>query len=100
MARRAHYLELGQRVPRWVERGMGARLQRAEQVRHRVQMLLGVASAWGVLPLEFKPTDSVGGLLFQHLGELEQEAEDKGGILSVLAHHFTKTYRVALSYAA
>ena len=99
-ARRAHYLERGQQVPRWVERGMGARLHRAEQMRHRVQMLLGVASAHGVLPLEFKPAGSVGGLLIQHLGELEQEAEDKGGIQVVLANHFAKVYRVALPRAA
>jgi hypothetical protein len=33
-------------VPRWVAHGMGAaRLERAQQVRHRVQMLLGLAVA-------------------------------------------------------
>jgi hypothetical protein len=32
-------------VPRWVERGMGERFSRAEQLEHRVQMLLGVFSA-------------------------------------------------------
>jgi hypothetical protein len=42
-------------VPRWVERGMGERFSRAEQLEHRVQMLLGIFSAKGVLPLEFKP---------------------------------------------
>jgi hypothetical protein len=98
--RRAHYLELGRQVPRWVERGMGARLHRAEQMQHRVQMLLGVASAWGVLPLEFKPAHSVGDLLIQHLGELEQEAEDKGGTLAILSRHFAKIYRAALPIAA
>jgi hypothetical protein len=99
-ARQAHYLELGRTVPRWVERGMGARLHRTEQMRHRVQMLLGVASAWGVLPLEFKPAHSVGDLLVQHLGELEQEAEDKGGIEVLLGAHFAKVYRTPLSSAA
>ena len=99
-ARQAHYLELDRQVPRWVERGMGARLHRAEQMRHRVQMLLGVAGAWGVLPLEFKPADTVGGLLIQHLGDLEQEAEDKGGIHAVLAGHFTKLYRMSMPCAA
>jgi hypothetical protein len=58
-------------VPRWVERGMGERFLRAEQLEHRVQMLLGKFSAKGVLPLEFKPARSVGDLLTQHLGELE-----------------------------
>ena len=42
-------------VPRWVVRGMGERFSRAEQLEHRVQMILGIFSAKGVLPLEFKP---------------------------------------------
>ena len=32
-------------VPRWVEHGMGERFSRAEQLEHRVQMLLGIFSA-------------------------------------------------------
>lgn len=46
------------------------------------------------LPMESKPVDSVGGLLAQHLGEVEQEAADKGGVQAVqavqavLAGHF------------
>lgn len=79
---------------------MGAWLQRDERIRHRVQMLLGVASAWGVLPLEFKPAYSVGDLLTQHLDELEQEADGKGGVLAILATHFAKVYRVPLPQAA
>jgi hypothetical protein len=59
-------------------------------------MLLGIFSAKGVLPLEFKPTYSVGDLLTQHLDELEQEAERKGGIRQVLTDHFAKIYKVAL----
>jgi len=55
------------------------RVEQVEQVEHRVQMLLGIFSAKGVLPLEFKPAHSVGDLLTQHLDELEQEAERKGG---------------------
>jgi hypothetical protein len=80
-------------VPRWVERGMGERFSRAEQLEHRVQMLLGIFSAKGVLPLEFKPAYSVGDLLTQHLDELEQEAERKGGVLHTLSDHFAKVYK-------
>jgi hypothetical protein len=93
--RRQHYLTKEGRVPRWVECGMGARLERAQQVRHRIQMLLGAASAQAVLPLEFKPAYSIGELLTQHLDALEQEAEDKGGLHNLLANHFAKVYRVA-----
>jgi hypothetical protein len=94
-ARRQHYLATRGSVPGWVERGMGARLERAQQVRHRIQMLLGAASAQAVLPLEFKPAYSIGDLLTQHLDALEQEAEDKGGLHNLLAHHFARVYRVA-----
>jgi hypothetical protein len=83
-------------VPRWVERGMGERFSRAEQLEHRVQMLLGVFSTKGVLPLEFKPAHSVGDLLTQHLNELEQEAERKGGVLQMLADHFAKVYKAGM----
>jgi hypothetical protein len=93
-SRRQHYLATQGQVPRWVERGMGARLDRAQQVRHRVQMLLGAASAHAVLPLEFKPAHTIGDLLTQHLDALEQEAEDKGGLGALLANHFARVYRV------
>jgi hypothetical protein len=55
------------------------RFSRAEQLEHRVQMLLGIFSAKGVLPVEFKPAHSVSDLLTQPRDELEQEAERKGG---------------------
>jgi hypothetical protein len=58
---------------------MGEQFRRVEQLEHRVQMLLGIFSAKGVLPLEFKPVHSAGDLLTQHLDELEHEAERKGG---------------------
>ena len=87
-------------VPRWVERGMGERFSRAEQLEHRVQMLLGIFSAKGVLPLEFKPAHSVGDLLTQHLDELEQEAERKGGVLQALSDHFARVYKVTPLCAA
>jgi len=84
-------------VPRWVRRGMGERFARVQQVEHRVQMVLGILSAKGVLPLEFKPAYSVGDLLTQHLEELEAEAERKGGVQEVLDAHFAKVYKVPLS---
>ncbi len=94
-ARRAHYFARYGHVPAWVERGMGEREARVPQVRHRVQMLLGIFSARGVLPLELKPAHSVGDLLVQHLDDLEREAEDKGGLDQVLADHFARAYKVA-----
>ncbi len=89
-----HYQARQGAVPRWVRRGMGERFVRVQHVEHRVQMLLGVLSAKGVLPLEFKPAYSVGDLLVQHLEELEVEAEKKGGMEQVLADHFAKVYKV------
>ena len=49
---------------------------------------------------KFKPAYSVGDLLTQHLDELEEEAERKGGVLQALTDHFTKVYRVPLPLAA
>jgi hypothetical protein len=66
---------------------MGERFSRAEQLEHRVQMLLGVFSTKGVLPLEFKPAHSVGDLLTQHLDELEREAEHTGGASGAHGSH-------------
>jgi hypothetical protein len=71
-----------------------------ERLEHRVQMLVGIFSAKGVLPLEFKPAYSVGDLLLQHLAALELEAEEKGGVQQVLANHFAKVYKVNLPLAA
>jgi len=99
-ARCAHYQERFGHVPRWVVRGMGARWARVEAVEHRVQMLLGIFAARGVLPVEFKPAHSVGDLVLQHLDDLEQEAEEKGGIERVLADHFARVYKVCLPRAA
>jgi hypothetical protein len=94
-ARRARYAERYGSVPPWVERGMGAHLERAEQVRHRVQMLLGIFASRGVLPLHLKPAYSVGDLLAQHLDDLEGEVAAKGGLTQVLLDHFAKTYKVS-----
>jgi hypothetical protein len=76
---------------------MGERFSRAEQLEHRLQMLLGIFSAKGVLPLEVKPAYSVGDLLTQHVDELEQEAERKGGVLQSLSDHFAKVYKATVS---
>jgi hypothetical protein len=66
-------------------------------LEQRVQMLLGVFSAKGVLPIEFKPAHSVGDLQPQNLAELEHEAERKGGVLQTLIDAFTKGYKAPLS---
>ena len=94
-ARQERYLKRYGSVPAWVEQGMGARLQRVEQVRHRVQMLLGIFAARGVLPLHLKPAYNVADLLLQHLDDLEVEAEQKGGVSQVVSDHFAKVYKVA-----
>jgi hypothetical protein len=93
-ARCAHHHDRLGYVPRWVLRGMGTRWGRVEALQHRVQMLLGVFAAKGVLPLEFKPAHSVGDLLLQHLDALEREAEAKGGVQQLLADHFATVYKV------
>src|SRR5215831_16018085 len=95
-AKGQRYQERQGNVPRWVERGMGERFSRAEQLEHRAQMLLGIFSAKAVLPLEFTPAHSVGDLITQHLDELEQEAERKGRVLQTLSDHFAHVYKVAV----
>ncbi len=94
-ARRERYGAKYGYVPAWVEQGMGARLERVEQVRHRVQMLLGIFAARSVLPLHLKPAYNVADLLLQHLDDLEAEDEEKGGLTQVLDAHFAKVYKVA-----
>ncbi len=93
-AKCARYQEAGKPIPSWVRQGMEERFRHADQVEHRVQMLLGICGAKGVLPLIFKPAHSVGDLLLQHLDELESEAEEKGGVQQVLADHFAKVYKL------
>jgi hypothetical protein len=92
----AHYQDTLGYVPRWVKRGMGARWQRLGALEQRVQMLLGIFAAKGVLPLEFKPAHSVGELLVQQLDDLEREAGEKGGIDQVVTAHFARVYKVYL----
>jgi len=79
---------------------MSERLSRAEQLEHRVQMLLGIFSAKGVLPLEFNPAYSVGDLLTQHLDDLEDESERKGGDMRKLQDHFMKVHKAHLPVPA
>jgi hypothetical protein len=88
------YHDQGKPVPTRVRAGMDERFRRVEQVEQRVQMLLGVFSAKGVLPLEFKPAYSVGDFLTQHLDKLDQEAERKGGVMQALSNHFARVYKV------
>jgi hypothetical protein len=45
----------------------------------RIQMLLGIFSAKGALPLEFKPAYSVGKLLTQHLDEWSKKPSARAG---------------------
>jgi len=94
------FQEQGKPIPQWVRAGMDERFRRVEQMEQRIQMLLGIFASHGVLPLEFKPAYSVGDLLLQHLDALEQEAEEKGGVLQVLADHFAKVYKVSIPLAA
>jgi len=96
--RRERYMAKHGCVPAWVEQGMGARLERVEQVRHRVQMLLGIFAARGVLPLHLKPAYNVADLLLQHLDDLEAEADERGGLAQVLNAHFAKVYKIAAPY--
>jgi hypothetical protein len=72
------------------------RFRRVEQIEQRIQMLLGVFASHGVLPLEFKPAYSMGGLLLQHLDALEQEVEEQGGVQQMRADHFAKIYKVSM----
>jgi hypothetical protein len=75
---------------------MGERFGRIDRLEHCIQMLLGIFSAHGVLPLEFKPAYSMGGLLLQHLDALEQEVEEQGGVQQMRADHFAKIYKVSM----
>lgn len=81
-------------VPRWVESGMGAIVDRPDKAQHLIQMLLGIFAAHGVLALDLKPAYAVGDLLVQHLDALEAEADEKGGLDQMLSKHFSKVYKL------
>ena len=51
------------------------------------------------LPLEFKPACSIGDLLTQHLDELEQEAERKGGVMQILSNHFAQIFKLDIAHS-
>jgi hypothetical protein len=90
----------GKFLPRKVQMAIDERFRRVEQMEQRVQMLVGIFASHRVLPLEFKPAYSVRDLLLQHLDELEQVAERKGGVLQALSDHFAKVYKVSLRLVA
>jgi hypothetical protein len=46
-------------ILRWVERGTGGWFSRAEKLERRIQMLLGIFLAKGMLPLECTPAFGV-----------------------------------------
>lgn len=94
------YTAQGKGIPRRVWHGMDEGFRRIEQIEHRVQILLGIFWAHGVLPLEFKPAHNIGDLIVQHLDTLEQEADRKGGAQQVLADHFARIYKVRLGPGA
>jgi hypothetical protein len=96
-ARCASYQQRLGHIPKWVLAGMNARWERVGAVEHRVQMLLGIFAAHGVLPLEFKPAYSVGDLLVQHLDALEHEAVAKGGVQQLLNDHFARIFKSRLA---
>jgi len=56
--------------------------------------MISPKKARGVLAFELKPAHSLGDLLTQHLDEMEQEAENNGGVQRVLANHFAKAYKM------
>lgn len=96
----ACYQERYGHVPRWVERGMGERSGRVDELEPRGRVLLGIVGAQGLLRLEFKPAYSVDDLFTQHLDKLEREVAEEGGAQHMLADHFARVYKVALPWTA
>ncbi len=78
-----------------IEEGRGLAQERAERVRHRLQTLLGVFDAYGVMAQQIKPVGSVADLFVQHIEALEAEAEEKGGVAQLLHNHFQKLYKIS-----
>jgi hypothetical protein len=78
-----------------IDAGRGLTTERAEVIRHRLQMLLGIWAAKGVLPLDITPVENVSELYWQHAEELEQLAEEEGGAPALLRKHYQKTFKVA-----
>jgi len=78
-----------------IDAGRGRAAERADVIRHRLQTLLGIWAARGVLPLEVAPTESVADLYRRHADELERLAEEVGGAGALLQRHYQKTFKVA-----
>jgi hypothetical protein len=78
-----------------IDGGRGVAVERAEVIRHRLQMLLGIWAAKGVLPLDITPIENVSELYWQHADELERLAEEVGGASALLQKHYQKTFKVA-----
>jgi hypothetical protein len=78
-----------------IDGGKGLATERAEVIRHRLQMLLGIWAAKGVFPLEIAPMESVAELYRRHADELEALAEEEGGAPALLRKHYRKTFKVA-----
>jgi len=78
-----------------IDAGRGLAGERAEAIRHRLQTLLGIWAAKGVLPLEITPLDHVAELYWRHAEELEALAEEKGGAAALLRQHYQKTFKTS-----
>jgi hypothetical protein len=78
-----------------IDGGKGLSIERAEVIRHRLQTLLGIWAAKGVLPLEMPQIESVVDLYWRHADELETLAQEEGGAPALLAKHYQKAFKVA-----
>jgi len=78
-----------------IDAGRGLAVERVEAIRHRLQMLLGIWSAKGVLPLQVAPVENVAELYRRHADELEALAEEEGGVASLLQKHYQKTFKAS-----
>ena len=79
-----------------VARKVDERFSSRAQGEQRVQMLLGVFAAKGVLPLEFKPASSVGDLRTQHRDDLDHEVRCRR---TQRRHRLCGAYATAFSFA-
>jgi hypothetical protein len=82
-----------------IDGGKGLSVERAEVIRHQLQMVLGIWATKGVLPLEVPPIATMADLYLQHADELEALAEAEGGAAALLQKHYQKTFNVAASRA-
>jgi len=78
-----------------IDGGKGLSVERAEVIRHRLQMLLGIWAAKGIFPLDITPIENVSSLYWQHAEDLERLAKEVGGAPALLQKHYQKTFKVA-----